>query len=511
MAEDLALGFKPGQQLGSYVIEALLGSGDTGVVFRARQLSVNRTVAIKILPKDLAKNKLFLQRFTREAAVLASLNHRNIVSAFDRGREGETYFIVMEYVEGETLKDRLRREGKLAPDQVLHIGEQVLAGLEYAHRCGVVHRDIKPSKIIISREEMVKICGFGLANLAKSQGGMDLTRDNQTMGTLKHMAPEQLTSPRNIDGRTDLYSFGVCLYEMLTGKLPLGMFKMPTEVDSALDVRWDEIILHSLRMDPNERFASADEMARALRELATRRRIRQAQREKGKNAASKVRRVLSLTACASCGHESTPKARQCEKCGANLEDIFDECPSCKMENRSDVAECPGCGTDLALHRYELHKAAGAIQAKARQFVSDCQFDLALLELKKLGDFRTREYASMRASARIWIERVSQRRDRYFRRTYEAGQHMVNEGYTERALQLWSALPDNYEDIVARRKDLVARAEAAHIAIVKGNHFYDQGDTARAVAEWERAAAFLPRDIELNKRLTAARIKLGKRT
>jgi len=109
--ELLALGFKPGQQFGNYVIEALVGAGGMGVVFRGRQLSLNRQVAIKILSKHLAKNKLFIERFDREATVLASLNQTNIVSVIDRGHEGEIYFIVMEYVEGETLKDRLNREG----------------------------------------------------------------------------------------------------------------------------------------------------------------------------------------------------------------------------------------------------------------------------------------------------------------------------------------------------------------------------------------------------------------
>ena len=507
-AEDVAPGFKPGQQLGNYAIEALLGSGGMAVVFRGRQLSLNRTVAIKILPKDLAKNKVFVQRFATEATVLANLNHPNIVSVIDRGCEGETYFIVMEYVEGETLKDRLRREGKLAPDQVLQIGEQALAGLAYAHRHGVVHRDIKPGNIMLNREEKVKIADFGLAHLAKSQGGLDVTLDRHTMGTLKYMAPEQLTSAKNVDERTDIYSFGVCLYELITGNLPLGVFKMPTEVDSTLDVRWDDIIQHSLREDANNRFASADEMARALHELATTPRITQAQREKEEDAGPKVRGVFSLTTCPSCGHESAPRARQCEKCGATLEDIFDECPSCKVENRLDVEQCPGCGTDLARHRSKLRMAAQGIQAKARQFVADHQFDSALLELKKLERFRTREYASMKLSARTWIERVSQRRERFLRQTYEAGERMVAEGYAERALEFWSALPDDYEDIVARRKDLAERVEAATIAMTTGNRFYDQGDVAHAVAEWEKAAAFRPRDSELNRRLRVAHDKLG---
>jgi formylglycine-generating enzyme required for sulfatase activity/tRNA A-37 threonylcarbamoyl transferase component Bud32 len=507
-AEDIVPGFRLGQQVGNYTIEALLGSGGMAVVFRGRQLSLNRTIAIKILPKDLAKNKVFVQRFATEATVLANLNHPNIISVIDRGCEGETYFIVMEYVEGETLKDRLYREGKLAPDQVLQISEQVLAGLAYAHRRGVVHRDIKPGNIMINREEKVKIADFGLAHLAKSQGGADATLDRHTMGTLKYMAPEQLTSARNVDERTDIYSFGVCLYELITGNLPLGVFKMPTEVDSTLDVRWDDIIQHSLREDANNRFASVDEMARALHELATTPRITRAQREKEEDAAQRVRGVVSLTTCASCGHESAPTVRQCEKCGATLEDIFDECPSCKLGNRLDAERCPGCGADLAQHRSKLRMTAEAIQAKARQFVADRQFDSALPELKKLEGFRTREYASMKLSARTWIKRVSQRRERFLRQTYEAGQRMVAEGNTERALEFWSALPDDYEDIVARRKDLAERAEAAGIAMTAGNRFYDQGDVAQAVGEWEKAAAFRPRDSELHRRLRVARDKLG---
>jgi formylglycine-generating enzyme required for sulfatase activity/tetratricopeptide (TPR) repeat protein/predicted Ser/Thr protein kinase len=508
VAEDLAPGFKPGQQLGNYVLESLLGSGGMGVVFRGRQLSLNRAVAIKLLFKNLAKNKMFVQRFDREATVLATLNHANIVTVFDRGREGDNYFIVMEYVEGETLKERLSREGKLPEEQVLQIGEQVLAGLEYAHRRGVVHRDIKPGNIMTTREKIVKIADFGLARLAKTEGGLDLTQDYHRMGTLRYMAPEQLGSARNIDQRADIYGFGVCLYELLTGKLPLGVFKMPSEVDSTLDVRWDDVITRSLSMDPNERFASAEAMAAALRELATTPRVTQARRQKEEETAVKVQGVLTLTACLSCGHESALTARQCEQCGASLEDIFDECPSCKIQNRLDVRKCPACGEDLAQHRKNLRGEAQAIQLRARQLVADRQFDQGLMELERLARFGTREYAAMRENAHLWIERVSERRERFLRRTYEAGKRMVVEGNIESALRLWSALPDNYQDIAVRRSELAAKAEAGGIALAEGNRFRDQGDVARAVAEWEKAAAVRPRDAELQKRLAAARNELG---
>jgi formylglycine-generating enzyme required for sulfatase activity/tetratricopeptide (TPR) repeat protein/predicted Ser/Thr protein kinase len=508
VVEDLAPGFRPGQQLGNYVIESLLGSGGMGVVFRARQLSLNRAVAIKVLPRNLAKNKMFVQRFDREATVLANLNHANIVTVFDRGREGDNYFIVMEYVEGESLKDRLSREGKLPQEQVLQIGEQALAGLEYAHRHGVVHRDIKPGNIMTNQEKVVKIADFGLARLAKTEGGLDLTQDYHRMGTLRYMAPEQLGSARNVDQRTDVYGFGVCLYELLTGKLPLGVFKMPSEVDSTLDVRWDDIIMRSLSMDPNERFASAAEMAAALHEVATTPRLTQAEREMEEETAIKVQGVLTLTTCVSCGHESALTARQCEQCGASLEDIFDECPSCRFQNRLDVPTCPVCGEDLARHRKKMRREARAIQSRAKQLVADRQFDQGLMELEGLAQFRTREYASMRENARVWIKRVSERRERFFQRTYEAGKRMVAEGNIESALKVWSALPDNYQDIVVLRRNIGAKADAAAIAVSEGNRFYDQGDVARAVAEWEKAAGVRPRDSELHKRLAAARDELG---
>jgi len=508
VAEELAPGFRPGQRIGNYIIESLLGTGGMAVVFRGRQLSLNRHVAIKILPEQLAKTKLFIERFESEAAVLANLNHPNIVGVIDRGREADTYFIVMEYVEGETLKDQLFQKTRLPPEEILLIADQALAGLEYAHRRGVVHRDIKPGNIMINREGMVKIADFGLAHLAKARGGLDVTRETQTMGTLKYMAPEQLSSAKDVDCRADLYSFGVCIYEMLTGKLPLGMFKMPSECDGALDARWDDVILRALKMDPEERFATAEEMAGALRDIATTPRVTLREQEEQEEPVVGASVTVSLTACAGCGHESAPTAHICERCGAPLDDLFDQCPSCQAENRVDVAQCAECGADLESHRAKQRRRAETIQTQARNLVSERRYDPALAQLKKLWSFRTREYAPVRESAGLWIEKIKQRRDRFLQRTYEAGQRMFAEGRAERALQIWEPLPDGYRDVAARRKEIAARLEGAKAALADASRVYKAGDLAGAIAAWEQAGNFWPHDNELRKRLAAARIQLG---
>jgi len=510
IVEELAPGFRPGQRLGNYVIESRLGSGGMAVVFRGRQLSLNRHVAIKILPRDLAKNKVFLQRFESEAAVLASLNHPNIVSVIDRGREGEICFIVMEYVEGETLKERLRRRGRLPPDEVIPIVRQVLAGLDYAHRRGVVHRDIKPGNIMIDHEEVVKLADFGLAHLAKGRGGRDITRDHQTMGTLKYMAPEQLTSPRRVDARADLYSVGVCIYEMLTGRLPLGAFKVPTEVDPTLDVRWDDLVLRALKMDPADRFGSAAEMAALLKEIASTPLLTAKEREEQEAAAAAAEAAPSLTACLECGRESAPDARQCEHCGASLEDLFDKCPSCGKENRLDVARCAACGAGLAAHRERRRRTAEAIQKRAKELIERRQFDSALAELEKLLRFGTREYSIIRERARLWMQRVRERRERHLTRIYEAGLRMIAEERYERALQLWQNLPDDYADVGKRRKEILAQKECAVEALKKGDGLYKQGDVEGALAAWEEAAKFWPRSNQLRRRIERARIERGNR-
>jgi len=509
-AQELAPGFRPGQRIGNYMIEEFLGAGGMAVVFRGTQLSLNRKVAIKVLPHQYTRKKLFVQRFESEAAVLASLNHPNIVNVIDRGREDDTYYIVMEFVEGESLKERIQRRGRLTSAEIIPIAEQVLAGLAYAHRRGVVHRDIKPGNIMITHDDMVKIADFGLAHLAKGRGGLDVTRENQSMGTLKYMAPEQLASAKNVDGRADLYSFGVCLYEMLTGKLPIGAFKMPTEEDRTLDARWDDVITRALRMDPNERYQTADEMAAAIRSIATSPPLTAAEREAA-DESSLPRLVPEKAwdlACAKCGHESAPDALSCESCGESLLDLFDECPRCRKMNRLDVATCRNCGADLESRRAERRREAEAIQTRAKELASRKDYDAALAEVAKLAAFTSREYAALRESAERWKERIREKKERFRTRRYEAGCRAIAEKQYEQALQLWEGLPDNYKDVGARRREILALRETARAALLDGQKRFRAKDYEGAIRSFEKAQTYWVHDKDLKDAIVKAQIRLG---
>ena len=511
IAEELAPGFRPGQKLGNYVIESLLGAGGMAVVFRGRQLSLNRHVAIKILSGQLARNKMFVERFESEAAVLASLNHRNIVGVIDRGMEDDTYFIVMEYIEGETLKDLLRQKERLTPDELFPVARHTLEGLGYAHKRGVVHRDIKPGNIMINREGEAKIADFGLAHLAKARGGLDVTRDNQAMGTLKYMAPEQLTSAKHVDGRADLYSFGVCLYEMLTGNLPLGTFKTPSEFDASLDVRWDDLILRALKPDQDERYQTAEEMAKDIQALSTTPRISLKERERvaeEEEAKAVARAEVAEVTCAECGHESAPAARKCERCGTSLADLFDACPKCRQSNRIDIATCPKCRTDLRAHREKKRAAARGIQKRAKQLESEQHFRSAIKEAQRLLALHTREYTVLRKQARTYIEQVERRIQRDEERAYDAGKRMIAEDRYASALKLWQPLADEYRDVAHWREEIHKREDEAKVALGDASRLYKAGDLQGAFAAWTKAARFWPHDKNLRKQLSEARLKLG---
>jgi predicted Ser/Thr protein kinase len=247
-----------------FEVKRLVGRGGMGAVYEAFQRDLERQVALKILPPETANDLEFQERFRREAATLAKLAHPNIVKLFDYGeREGYFYFI-MEYVEGADLS-ALMSDGEFSPKEVLSIIGQVCDALDYSHELGVVHRDIKPGNILIGEDGVAKIVDFGLA---KVEDPLDpgLTGTMSTMGTVQYMSPEQMSGLKNTDHRSDIYSLGVVLYELLTGKVPAGSFKSPSERRAGLGPRFDEVVLKALREDPEQRQQTATEVKAGLEE-----------------------------------------------------------------------------------------------------------------------------------------------------------------------------------------------------------------------------------------------------
>ncbi len=221
------MGLTSGTKLGPYEIISPLGAGGMGAVYRARDTRLERTVAVKILPAHLSDNPEAKQRFEREARAISSLSHPNICHLYDVGRQDGIDFIVMEFLEGETLADRLRK-GPLPPEQVLKHGIEICEGLEKAHRSGVIHRDLKPGNIMLTKSG-AKLMDFGLAKApvaAATVGSPSdsletmsrpLTAAGTIVGTFQYMSPEQIEG-KEADARSDIFALGAVLYEMATGK-----------------------------------------------------------------------------------------------------------------------------------------------------------------------------------------------------------------------------------------------------------------------------------------------------
>ena len=248
---------RPGEVFHGLEVAGLLGRGGMAFVFRARHPGLGRDVALKILHPELASDPEFAFRFEREARTLAALDHENIVRVTDFGRERDLFFLVLEYVEGAPMRTLLR-EGRITAEDALRIIPRICDALSYAHARGVVHRDIKPENILLGRDGRVKVADFGLAKIADEPGG-DVTRTRVAMGTPQYMAPEHYENMRGVDHRADIYSLGVVFYELLTGKLPVGAYRPPSE-SAAVDPRLDPVVLKSLEREPGKRHQSAGEV-----------------------------------------------------------------------------------------------------------------------------------------------------------------------------------------------------------------------------------------------------------
>ncbi|HEV2998623.1 MAG TPA: protein kinase, partial [Solirubrobacteraceae bacterium] len=211
---------------GRYEVLARIGSGGMADVYLTQDRLLSRQVAVKLLHRRFAEDEEFVERFRREASSAAGLSHPNVVGIFDRGEWDGTYYIVMEYLPGRTLKSVVREEGALDPTQASEIAIQILRAVRFAHRRGIIHRDIKPQNVILDEEGRAKVADFGIARA----GASDMTMTGSIMGTAQYLSPEQAQGWA-VSEASDLYAVGIVLYELLTGRVP---FEGETAVTVAL-------------------------------------------------------------------------------------------------------------------------------------------------------------------------------------------------------------------------------------------------------------------------------------
>lgn len=263
---------------GRYAVLERVGSGGMAEVYRARDDLLGREVAIKVLHEHFSKDRSFVERFRREAQAAANLNHPNIVSLYDYGSSDDTYFIVMEFIEGRSLSDIIDAEGPLLPERAAEIAADVASALERAHSNGLVHRDVKPSNIMITDSGQTKVTDFGIARALGGDGEQTMTQTGMVIGTASYLSPEQAQG-HPVDGRSDVYALGVVLYEMLTGRPPFGgetplaiaykhvreTAEAPSTGNRDVPHGLDSITMKALAKNPDNRYASAAEMDSDLR------------------------------------------------------------------------------------------------------------------------------------------------------------------------------------------------------------------------------------------------------
>jgi eukaryotic-like serine/threonine-protein kinase len=269
-----------------YVVIGRAGSGGMAEVYRARDELLGREVALKVLNRRLSTDKTFVERFRREAQSAANLNHPNVVSLFDYGSDGGTYYIVMEFIDGQPLADIVRSEGPLMPERAAEIAADVAGALDRAHAAGLVHRDIKPSNIMINSQGQTKVTDFGIARAMTTDGEQTMTQTGMVIGTAAYLSPEQAQG-HPVDPRSDVYSLGVVLYEMLTGgppftgDTPLSVaYKHvrenpapPSTINPDVHSELDAIVMKALAKNPDNRYQTAREFREDLQRFLSGQRV----------------------------------------------------------------------------------------------------------------------------------------------------------------------------------------------------------------------------------------------
>ncbi|MCP4359205.1 MAG: serine/threonine protein kinase [Chloroflexi bacterium] len=266
------------ERIGRYKIIKQLGHGGMATVFLGHDPLIRREVAIKVMSAQLMTDPAFFDRFQNEAETIANLEHPSIVPIYDFGHQGDQSYIVMRYMNGGALEDRLEK-GPMKLQTIAPIIERMAAALDEAHRKNIIHRDIKPANILFNSKGEAFLSDFGIAK--NTEGGADLTADNTFIGTVEYMSPEQIQGNQKLDGRADVYALGIVLFLMLTGQLP---FKKDTVVYTIMAhltepipsvqeqlpqsrLPWDDILNKTLAKDPADRYAMAGDLAKDVNSL----------------------------------------------------------------------------------------------------------------------------------------------------------------------------------------------------------------------------------------------------
>ncbi|HEX6796699.1 MAG TPA: serine/threonine-protein kinase [Ktedonobacterales bacterium] len=363
-----------GASLGHCVVEEFLGQGGMARVYRGRQENLDRIVAIKVLPPYYAADPDFVERFKREAVAMAKLSHPNIVTVHDAGEEHGRLFIVMEYIGGGTLKDRMA--SPLTMRDITRIVHEVAGALSYAHAQGIVHRDVKPVNVLLDGTGRAVLSDFGIAKVLATSAA--LTHSGAGVGTPEYMSPEQCRGAA-VDARADIYALGVMLFEMLTGRTPFVADNytalahshiyeappLPSALNPRISPAVQSVILKALEKDPADRFQKATELAGALEmavesqtpvKLSNRPMPRPTAPPRRQSGPQPQQSAYPVIVCPRCHHQNPATQRYCSMCGESLipgqPPASAAYPAAPQQQAGAWVSCPSCGApNLPLNRY----------------------------------------------------------------------------------------------------------------------------------------------------------------
>ena len=348
--------FDPSEYAGTNRYEIIdaenpIGKGGFGTVWKVRDRKLGNILVMKRLHSAEEAGRQGIARFIQEARTIASLNHQNIITVYDVGKDNKGYYIIAEYTEGGSLKDFIDREGPIPLKEAVKITEQVGRALSYAHKKRIIHRDVKPANILLTSDGTPKLVDFGLARAGKDS---DLSESGTVMGSIAYMPPEQRKDSTKIDHSAGIYALGKTLYHMLTGKIP------DTIRESEISSNIRNALLKAIEDLPENRYFTVEEFIEDLK------------KGKGKEV---THEAIESGACHSCGRLNPPDVRYCEKCGAGL---FEKCPACEREKRVGLSFCGGCGTDILQYK-DIQGQIGNVKQK----ISEKNYPKAIKEARKI--------------------------------------------------------------------------------------------------------------------------------